>query len=528
MTGSTRSAYQRRHFCMRTVHLLVAHPIYSCLLLFIMYLQIMDIILYFKIRSRGPLHSNTMIDNDTKLFKFISLSVKDIIVGHFTHYIRSPLAELIESKLHFTDYFPFISANAISFFHCCLSVISIRFFSSDSLLKRRIGVFIFVCRNFLDCLDGIVYRAHKKNSVSKSHNENLGYYVDGLSDVLAGICLMTGCLLHFYKQRPFRPITDKINQTPSKCTDRSNDYESDDTDSVILNIGDEQNIQTSDVISSDIVETKRTIFITLILFSLRYALAGLFWDKHVIIYDQLLDSYTNQSRKLELQLTILHSRITILMLYLWRYLGPLSVQDYLVVAVFFDRTWEFIQKTNNSKMENNDLTFWKNYQAAMQWIQGNTNNCPPTLITSGYENTLTEEDNKALEFTIDDDLLDFYRLSRDHKANRKTEKSQEKSDAEQFEIISGEQMRPSIQSISKLPPLNRSKLRQLELEWLYGSANSSKIHARETHLQMEFDQIFDRKQPSYFPSLPNRLQLDPDSFKQRTSFPTITILNETA
>ena len=73
---------------------------------------------------------------------------------------------------------------------------------------------------------------------------------------------------------------------------------------------------------------------------------------------------------------------------------------------------------DNSKMENNDLTFWKNYQAAMQWIQGNANNCPPTLIANEDENTLNDEDNKALEFTIDDDLLDFYRLSRDHKANR--------------------------------------------------------------------------------------------------------------
>ncbi|CAF4232795.1 unnamed protein product, partial [Rotaria sp. Silwood2] len=86
-------------------------------------------------------------------------------------------------------------------------------------------------------------------------------------------------------------------------------------------------------------------------------------------------------------------------------------------------------------------------------------------------------------------------------------------------------VRPNIQLISKLPPVNRSKLRQLELEWLYGSTNSSKIHTRETHIQMEFDQIFDKRQPSYFPSLPNRLQLNPDSYKQRSCFPTITILD---
>jgi hypothetical protein len=89
-------------------------------------------------------------------------------------------------------------------------------------------------------------------------------------------------------------------------------------------------------------------------------------------------------------------------------------------------------------------------------------------------------------------------------------------------------VRPNLQSISKLPPINRSKLRQLELEWLYGLKSSSKIHARETQLQMEFDEIFDKKQPSYFPSLPNRLQLDPNLYGQRSSLPTISILDTTS
>jgi len=86
-------------------------------------------------------------------------------------------------------------------------------------------------------------------------------------------------------------------------------------------------------------------------------------------------------------------------------------------------------------------------------------------------------------------------------------------------------VRPNTQIISKLPPVNRSKLRQLELEWLYGSTNSSKIHIRETHLQMEFDQTFDKKQPSYFPSLPNRLKLEPHLHGKRSCFPTVSIID---
>jgi hypothetical protein len=45
---------------------------------------------------------------------------------------------------------------------------------------------------------------------------------------------------------------------------------------------------------------------------------------------------------------------------------------------------------------------------------------------------------------------------------------------------------------------------------------------------MEFDQNFDKKQPSYFPSLPNRLQLDPQLYGQRSAFPTISISDTTS
>jgi hypothetical protein len=86
-TGSARSVYQHRHFCVRTFHLLIAYPVYSCFLLFLIYLQIMDIILYFKIRSRGPFDLNIFtinqklseISNDIYIFN--SLPIKKIMIG---------------------------------------------------------------------------------------------------------------------------------------------------------------------------------------------------------------------------------------------------------------------------------------------------------------------------------------------------------------------------------------------------------------------------------------------------------------
>ncbi|CAF4084157.1 unnamed protein product, partial [Rotaria sp. Silwood2] len=263
-----------------------------------------------------------------------------------THYVQSPLAEYVESNLHFTYYFPSISANAISIFHCCLSLISIKFFSSGSLFRRRIGVLIFECRSFLDCLDGVIFRAHAKNSHYKSYHGGLGFYVDALSDVLGGTCLIIGCLLYFYKQRPFRSITQQVSRSLSTRLSRSSDTENEEIDLIILNIDDEQKIPSINDINTNLLETKGRIFIYLGLFTIRYSLAAIFWDRNVQAYEDLLDSYKDKSQQQTLQLTILHSPLTILIFYLWRYLCALSIQDYLLIAIFFDRTWEFIQKTN--------------------------------------------------------------------------------------------------------------------------------------------------------------------------------------
>ncbi|CAF4328711.1 unnamed protein product, partial [Adineta steineri] len=100
-------------------------------------------------------------------------------------------------------------------------------------------------------------------------------------------------------------------------------------------------------------------------------------------------------------------------------------------------------------MENNDLTYWKNYQTAMQWMKGDVSTIMREEVEE--ETVVTNEEDKELEFTIDDDLLDFYRLSKEHKASRKNQKTQEENEAEQIELIPGEQMRPNFQSISKLP-----------------------------------------------------------------------------
>ncbi len=144
---------------------------------------------------------------------------------------------------------------------------------------------IFELRSFLDCLDGVVFRAHTQTQRYKSYYGDLGYYVDALSDILAGICLVIGCLLYFSKHRV---LTWQVNQSLST---RVNDEE---TDMMIFNLEDEDTGSTN----HEIIETKRGIFIALTLFALRYSLAGMFWDRSVRGYEELLDSYTDKAQQL--------------------------------------------------------------------------------------------------------------------------------------------------------------------------------------------------------------------------------------
>jgi hypothetical protein len=168
-----------------------------------------------------------------------------------------------------------------------------KFLAHESLSRRQIGVLIFQFRTFLDCFDGVIFRAHAKTKRYKSYYGSFGYYVDAFSDILGGTCLMIGCLLYFYKQRPVR--TTGLSRSHICSSPSISDNGCDETDLMVLNVDDEsvtrlQLSSSNNEISHSQLESKDRIFMTLVLFSLRYSLAAMFWDRNVHAYEDLLDS----------------------------------------------------------------------------------------------------------------------------------------------------------------------------------------------------------------------------------------------
>jgi hypothetical protein len=243
------------------------------------YYLFMDINLYSKATRRHlfeVLTTTTSLAQNTERHGFLKqitsfnvfypLTVKKIMMCDTTHYIRSPLAELVEDLFGFSDIFPFIGANVISLTHCLLSLFAIRFLSHKTLFYRQLGVCIFQFRNFLDSFDGVVYRAHSKHKHAyKSVYGSHGYFIDAVSDVFGGICLTVAIGLYLLKHPP-----PKRNRT--YCFDMTP-----------LNYQHEK-------LTTSRLSSKIAIVLSVVMIGIRLALSGLFWDRSVHAYEDLLDS----------------------------------------------------------------------------------------------------------------------------------------------------------------------------------------------------------------------------------------------
>jgi hypothetical protein len=318
---------------------------------------------------------------------FAPLPVKKIMMADTTHFIRSPIAEFIEHGLGFSRLFPFISANTISLAHCFLSVVSIKFLIDDALFWRQFGVCLFQLRNFLDSFDGVVYRAHAKKSTYKSHYGSLGYYVDAFSDVFGGLCLIGSITIYLLKHRPLKKkltrcfrLADDVeellaeassssssssssslsssptlaqmqasstSESSSKCaqlkllpaSDAANYANLCGTTPSFFGYNRQAKAMLKDNVNHTIYATNTTILASIALLGIRYGLSAAFWDRSVHRYEDLLDSAPKSLLHQELQVHVLHSSITLFVMFLWRLMCALSLQDLILTAIFIDKIW---------------------------------------------------------------------------------------------------------------------------------------------------------------------------------------------
>ena len=304
-----------------TCYLLSSKAILLGMTLLLLYFATMDTILLVQIKHRPALkpfrpssHNHTTVVVPSSVINHTErrhgsfwrpLPVKKIMMTDATHYIRSPLAELVESALGFSRLFPRITANAVSALHCILSLVSVRYLAHDSLFWRQCGVALFQIRNWLDSFDGVIYRAHaaaqadinsQQQQQYRSHYGSLGYAVDAFADVFGGLCLVGACALFLVKRPPLKRsltrcfrLVDQLDSVGAISTASSQDSFQHNDKFSGSNCGIIEPASSSSS-SSSIYATKSTILASVALLGIRYGLSALFWDRSVHRYEDLLDS----------------------------------------------------------------------------------------------------------------------------------------------------------------------------------------------------------------------------------------------
>lgn len=258
-------------------------------------------------------------------------TVKALMVDHVNHYIYGPLCSILDIGLGISEEWLVISPNMISFFHVFVAFVGAKLLTCSSLAARRLGIVLFQVRMFLDDLDGHVARERKHIKGERSEVGTLGYWVDGICDLIGVIAMVIGILLYLKNNPPRRgykgtPVST-LPYHQLKEINSSEDIEKEHT----TEIG----------ISYKTKVTFQRLVQVLGLFSGQMVLSSLAWNRYIDIYQELLENCTEYD--LFRRESMFKSGTFFFATGLWRILNPHSYLHLLSLAVFCDKTWPFLK-----------------------------------------------------------------------------------------------------------------------------------------------------------------------------------------
>ncbi|KAK3592381.1 hypothetical protein CHS0354_026077 [Potamilus streckersoni] len=304
----------------------------SILLLFFV---VMDINLYISLQSTTLVGQKRI--GSQYFSPFEPLSMKLLMTDPVNHYIFTPLAEYFDDVTQFSKVFYFITPNMISFTHLVLAFVAGKFVSSESLGHRRLGVVIYHFRNWLDDLDGVVYRSHSQTKgIYRSNKSNIGYYIDIYSDIIGGFALSFGILFYLWKCPPSRfnhsVLPVKLPDTTPQSPERQNG--SPVRKSFPLNF-----LTGTERPSGGL--TRKYIFWKVFCFGFTLIVAAGTWDKVVERYTYVFQSEFTDPKITALQTEALHSTWMWIIILMWRVIEGQALLQMVLLSVFIDRVWEF-------------------------------------------------------------------------------------------------------------------------------------------------------------------------------------------
>lgn len=263
-------------------------------------------------------------------------TVKGLMVDHINHYIYGPLCAIMDIGLGISEKMLFLTPNMVSFFHVFVACIGAKLLTCQNLAARRIGIVLFQIRMFLDDLDGHIARERKHIKGERSEVGTLGYWVDGICDLIGVVAMMTGITLYLRNNPPRRGYKGtSVSALPYHQLKEINSTEDIEKD------------HNADVgISYKTKVTFQRIVQVIGLFSGQMVLSSLAWNRYIDVYQDLFENcpeYDVFRRESTFRSGVFFSATA-----LWRVVNPHSYLHLLSLAVFCDKTWGFLKAVHYS------------------------------------------------------------------------------------------------------------------------------------------------------------------------------------
>ncbi|CAG2113334.1 unnamed protein product [Medioppia subpectinata] len=228
---------------------------------------------------------------------------KTVMLDHVNNYIMSPLSREFEDTIHLTARFPSLTANQVSYFGVLVAVVAARVVLSDTLCVRRLAVGLFLVRQFVDDLDGLVARIRigMDRNVDVSITGTTGYAVDGICDAIGFTVFVVAVFAHSLRNTnyKYKPIIDGDGES----------------------------------------RAKRLLLRNYALFGLQMALSCVLWNRYIDVFHRLLEVHPSVTT-----VQIFKSRLQWLIMWLWRCYGNAhQLMIFFLMSVWLNRSDQFVQ-----------------------------------------------------------------------------------------------------------------------------------------------------------------------------------------
>ncbi len=287
------------------------------------YLAWMDMALFINLQQLPPLEKRLAPqDKDSPFSPFDNISIKLLMMCPILHYIDLPIAMWIQDALIVSNY---LTANAVSYIGVCCGLVAARLFMCDSYKIRLLGFAFYRLRDLADALDGIVARAYMNEHMMKVKPGTWGYAIDGICDGIADVAVIFASGYYLLK-------------SVSNCKDATT-YSK-------LEQGDNGTKPASFWLRLKSLKMQwfMPIAFKTVLFAITFGCCSGVWNYFMYNYSTLFDTtlIAQTEHQQNMQLAVLKTPIMWLVIIIWRWLNAVSMIQYFVIAILYNKVEEFL------------------------------------------------------------------------------------------------------------------------------------------------------------------------------------------